>query len=354
MPKRGDTQDIHSWDQFQQDLSTELEQSQRALKEISLMLEQNQLELNKLTQRNTTITINLQHVQAQLDSLPRSDIRAAYDQALDAQQRLLVMRGQLEKLQSDQSYLQRYSELLARTSRAIETTGSSQSRQSKAPSPSNAVKMLITAQEGERQRLSNQMHDGPAQSLSNFILQTEIALRLFEKDPARVKEELNALKKSANSTFSMVKAFIAELHPMMLADLGLAPTLKRYTDTYASQTGAEISLNFSGGDIRLESYLEVMVFRAIQELVNTSVRNGQATQVKVQLNIDDDEVRITVADNGKGFDADFITSPKGLGISLIKERVEMLGGTADIDSTPGHGARISLQIPSIVVNTPKS
>ncbi len=91
------------WDEFRQEITTELDQSERALKEITLMLEQSQVDLKKLTQRNTAITAHLQQVQSQIDSLPRADIRMAYDSALDAQQRLLLTRGQLEKLQSDQT-----------------------------------------------------------------------------------------------------------------------------------------------------------------------------------------------------------------------------------------------------------
>ena len=72
------------WDDFQHDIVADVEQSQRALKEINLMLEQSQIDLRKLTQRNTAITAHLQQVQAQIDSLPRADIRMAYDSALDA------------------------------------------------------------------------------------------------------------------------------------------------------------------------------------------------------------------------------------------------------------------------------
>src|SRR5512141_3132944 len=86
-------------------LDEQLEESRRELKEIALMLTQSQQDVNKLAQRNASITAHLQQVQSQFESLPRSDIRMTYDAALDAQQRLFVMRGQLEKLQSDQVHL---------------------------------------------------------------------------------------------------------------------------------------------------------------------------------------------------------------------------------------------------------
>ena len=87
--------------------------------------------------------------------------------------------------------------------------------------------MIVTAQAAERQRLSRQMHDGPAQALSNFILQTEIAMRLLDVDPAQAREELGNLKTSAMGTFQKVLNFIFELRTMMLDDLGLITTLRR-------------------------------------------------------------------------------------------------------------------------------
>src|SRR6188474_3688502 len=90
------------------DFEKELDETQRSLREITLMIEQSQGELAKLTQRNAAITTHLQQVQNQLDRMPPQEIRSAYDSALDAQQRLLVMRGQLEKLQTEKSHLERF------------------------------------------------------------------------------------------------------------------------------------------------------------------------------------------------------------------------------------------------------
>src|SRR5574342_479007 len=95
-------------------LQAELEETQKALREITLMIEQSQGELSKLTQRNAAITPHLQQVQSQIDKVPPQELRNAYDSALDAQQRLFVMRGQLEKLQSEKSQLERFKATLER------------------------------------------------------------------------------------------------------------------------------------------------------------------------------------------------------------------------------------------------
>ena len=89
-------------------IQSEFEEASRALREVTLMLEQSQVEVAKLAQRNTAITAHLQQIQSQGANVALDEMKMSYDSALDAQQRLFVMRGQLEKLQSDQAHLQRY------------------------------------------------------------------------------------------------------------------------------------------------------------------------------------------------------------------------------------------------------
>ena len=150
------------------DVQAELEETQRALREITLMTEQSQGELSKLAQRNAAITAHLQQIQSRVEKTSVQDIRMAYDSALDAQQRLFVMRGQLEKLQSDKNHLEKYRVVLNRV--ASGTAADSTSTQNAEKASSRGMEMIINAQEAERQRLSRQMHDGPAQAMSNFIL----------------------------------------------------------------------------------------------------------------------------------------------------------------------------------------
>jgi two-component system sensor histidine kinase DegS len=329
------------------DLQKELEETDRSLREVSLMIEQSQGELSKLTQRNAAITTHLQQVQGQLDKLLPQEVRTAYDSALDAQQRLFVMRGQLEKLQSEKAHLERFKLTLERVRVFPGTGGASLSSSSgTGKSPLASVEMLVNAQETERQRLSRQMHDGPAQALSNFILQTEIAMRLMDVDTSQARDELNNLKSSAMGTFQKVRNFIFELRPMMLDDLGLVPTVRRYSDAFKEQTGLDVNVTVTGNEKRLEPYLEVMLFRAIQELLGNAARHSQGSQVKIMLDLGEDRVRVSVDDNGKGFDPDSIQQGSSLGLKLIRERAEMLGGSFEMDSAIGKGSRISFAVPA--------
>jgi two-component system sensor histidine kinase DegS len=331
-------------DETNLDLKAQLEETERALRETNLMIEQSQGEVSKLTQRNAAITSHLRQVQSQINTTSVEEIRMAYDSALDAQQRLFVMRGQLEKLQSDKAHLEKYRDLL----RSLQD-GGGHATSPAAPSSSKgalaSVEMLVNAQEAERQRLSRQMHDGPAQALSNFILQTEIAMRLLDVDPAQARDELNSLKASAMSTFQKVRGFIFELRPMMLDDLGLIPTVRRYAEAFKEQAGMEVNLTITGAERRIEPYLEVMVFRAIQELMGNAFRHSQASLLKVNLDLSEEQIRVIVDDNGKGFDPDTLQESKSLGLKLIRERTEMLGGAFEIESSAGKGTRVMFFLP---------
>ena len=171
-------------------------------------------------------------------------------------------------------------------------------------------------------------------------------MRLMDVDAGQAREELNNLKSSAMGTFQKVRNFIFELRPMMLDDLGLVPTVRRYSEAFKDQAGIDISVTITGSERRLESYLEVMLFRAIQELLGNAARHSQASLVKVLVDLGEDRVRVSVDDNGKGFDPESVQQGNSLGLKLIRERAEMLGGNFEIDSTIGTGARISFAVPA--------
>ena len=204
MPVKTDTKTEAT--DFVKYVKDEIDQSQRTLEEITMMIQQSQAELTRLTQRNASITGNLQQILAQIESVPRSDIRSAYATAMDAQQRLLVMRGQLDKLQGDQNYLQKYLKTLDKIQGVLGDENLIKNPSGSKGAGSAILELVIKAQEAERLRLSRQMHDGPAQALSNFIVQTEIAARLFDLDSDRAKSELNNLKQAAMSTFQKVRS----------------------------------------------------------------------------------------------------------------------------------------------------
>ena len=346
--KTQERNELNILEKLRQDCRTELEQTQKESKEITTLIEQSQNEVSRLQQRNATISGHLQQIQSQIETASKADIRAAYDSALDAQQRLFVIRGQIDKLQSDHNHLDHYVNVLEHINRVLESDEFvSPGTKNNQMDVAKSVEMIIQAQEAERGRLARKMHDGPAQALSNFILQAEIAMRLFDVDHAKAKVELAGVKTTAATTFQKVRDFIFDLRPMMLDDLGLVPTITRYVETFKEQSGIEVRLISTGMEQRFESYIEVMVFRAIQELLSNISLHSQATQVIVQMDSSPNGLRVSIEDNGKGFEVEKVEEKGGMGLKVIRDRIQMLGGTFEIHSTIGQGSHVLFQIPAV-------
>ncbi len=328
----------------------ELEKVTAKLSEINLLVEQSQGEVDKLAQRNAGITNRLHQIQANFETVPREDIRGAYESAQDAQQRLFTMRGQLEKLEADRTHLEDRAELLREFLEFLEgsPTISPGAGAGAEGNGTVGIEHVINAQEEERRKISRQIHDGPAQALSNFILQTEIALRLFDSSPERAEEELANLKEAAATTFAQVRDFIFDLRPMMLDDLGLAPTVRRYCEAFEEKTGLEINTVITGSERRLANHREVLAFRAIQEFLANVREHAQATQVKVMLDMDEDQVRAIVEDNGVGFDADILEETEEErapgGLARLRTRLSQIGGSIEVDAGDGP-TRVIMTLP---------
>lgn len=339
-------------EQLVEDSRDEYEQVQLELREIDVLIKQSTSEVDKLAQRNAQITNRVKQIEMTFDTVPREDIQTTYSAFHDAQKRLFMMRGQLEKLQSDQKNLQRYSDQLRLL---LEATEGAFAGHREGPvvagAPQTAIVRVIEAQEHERQLLVEMMHDGPAQLLTNLILQAEICERLFDKDIDRAREELANLKKAVTATFQDVRNIMFDLRPMMLDDLGLIPTLKKYIEGFQEKSGIPTNLTITGQQRRLESHNEAAIFRVIQELVTNAREHAHCTNIEVSLDVGETWVRTSVEDNGTGFDVDevmqMVDQYKTLGLATLRERAEMLGGQLHIDSGVGRGTKVSLEIPAI-------
>lgn len=332
----------------------EYEQIKKELSEIDILVKQSTSEVEKLAQRNATLTNKLRTMEANIDTLPRQDIKEIYTAAQEGQMRLFMMRGQVEQLQSRQENLQRFAESLRKVL-SISGEVFSKADENKArggstgPVEGSGIIRIIDAQENERLHLANQLHDGPAQSLTNLILQAEICERLFDSDPLRARAELTELKNAVSGTFQKVREFIFELRPMMLDDLGLSPTLKKSIDDFEQKTGIACNLTITGSDQRLPPHTEVTTFRAIQHLLTNVKKHAQATHIQVLLTIEDGRASVVVEDDGSGFDAAEVMKAsqqrKTIGLSSMKEQIEMLGGQLNIDSSFGKGTRVDFWLP---------
>jgi two-component system, NarL family, sensor histidine kinase DegS len=332
-----------SIDQIIEFVGDELDRVKQQSREIKLLIDQSRSEIDKMKQRQASEAMRLKQIQASFDSVPREDIRRAYESSMDAQQRLFAMSGQMERLQAQQSVLDEFAKTLESVHDNLRISNPEAS--DTGPAPKSVAIRIIDAQEAERLRLSRLMHDGPAQVLSNFILQAEIAARLFEVDPTRAKEELTTLKAAANSTFQRIRNFIFELRPMMLDDLGLIPTIRRYLDAFKEQGTQEVVFNFTGTERRIPTHVEVVIFRAIQQLVGLAREPGQATKIKTTLDLDDTKAKTILEHDGKILDEAAGGQEDAYGLISLRERVEMLGGSFEYSAKAGQGTYILLEIP---------
>lgn len=337
--------------QLEEEARTELEQAQKELKEVDVLIQQTSAEVDRLVQRNAQAASQIKHLESALANVPRAELQTAYTNAMDAQKRLFMMRGQLEKLQSDQQNIGRH---VAYLRRIVEITQKSSDRPEQAAQlPEGdgggqpSIVRIIEAQEQERQRLVRQLHDGPAQSLTNLILQAEICERVFDTDTKRARSELAELKTAVTSTFQKVRDYMFDLRPMMLDDLGLIPTLRRYVDNFNEKSGVPAVLTVTGNERRFTPYKEVVIFRVIQELLANVRAHAHATRVQIMLDIGDDAAHVVVEDNGSGFNvAEVMNAPqqKSIGLPTLRERVAMLGGDFRVESAVGRGTKVTLQI----------
>jgi len=342
----------NAWEQFIEVCHRDNEQVKKELKEVDMLIQQTSVEVDRIMQTNARAVARARQIESSFDTTPREDIKSAYDSLIENQRRLFTMRGQLEKLQSDQKNLTRlvelYQTILEHT--APEEIDVAESIGSDRPTaPQTMVVGIIEAQEQERLRLSRQMHDGPAQALTNLVLQAEICERLFDRDPARAKDELSELKKNVVNTFKSVKGFIFDLRPMMLDDLGLAPTMRRYVEGTKETGYTGLSLHITGKDRRLAAHKEVTIFRVIQALIHLGREQGRASSINIVMDIGDAQVMVTIEDNGSGFELDealTTTDATRLNLPTLRERIEMLGGKIFFDSAPGQGLRTNFSLPA--------
>ncbi len=337
-----------------QETQKEYRNIQSELKEIDVLIRQSTAEVDKLAQRNTQIANRVRQMEMNIDTYPRGDIKEIYAGAHEAQMRLFMMRGQLEQLQNRQQSLEQQSQRMLHTIELANQIAPAEVAMDRATgmqsSQSNIVR-VIEAQENERQRLARQMHDGPAQSLTNLILQAEICERLFDSDPVQARVELGNLKNAVSATFQKTREFIMTLRPMMLDDLGLVPTLKQYVQDFEEKTKLSVNFTVMGRDTRLPPYSEVTVFRVIQELLTNVQKHAHATHIQVSLDFQNELIVASVEDDGSGFDVSEVQTStqqrKGLGLPTIQERTEMLGGKMQIESRIGRGTKVRIEIPNV-------
>jgi two-component system sensor histidine kinase DegS len=211
--------------------------------------------------------------------------------------------------------------------------------------PAGALE-IHQAVEAERLRVARDLHDGPAQVLTNLMLEADILERVLTKDPEQLPAELQEFKNSVRNAVADMRRFMFDLRPDALDDLGLVATLRRFTKEYQDRTGIICRLNLTGTERRLPADVEEAIYRVVQEALNNVKKHAQANTVEVNLEMRDAHVRLRVRDDGTGFDPSQARpdGPRKLGVLGMQERLAALGGTLQVTSRPGAGTEVEAEI----------
>jgi signal transduction histidine kinase len=203
------------------------------------------------------------------------------------------------------------------------------------------VQRIVSGQEQERRRLSRELHDETGQALTSILL----GLKAIEdaQGTERFAEAVADLRELVQVTLQDVRRLAVELRPKALDDFGLAPAVERLTSSFAEQTGIDTQLESRLPEERLPSEVETVLYRVVQEALTNIVKHARAERVSVVLQTKPSTVTAVIEDDGRGF-SDGEGSSEGIGLIGMRERVGLVGGRLEVESSPS-GTTIVVEVP---------
>ncbi len=216
------------------------------------------------------------------------------------------------------------------------------------------TRQIITAQEEERKEISRELHDQVIQSLIGINIQLSALGKGATTGGPFLKRKIAHTQRLVEASVNEVHRFARELRPAMLDDLGLIPALDVYNRTLEERKKIKIRMTAFQGIEALGVVERTVLFRVAQEALTNVIRHAGATQVKMRFREIANTIQMEISDNGKSFSVKRIflaKSPKRLGLVGMRERIEMIGGSLTIESTPGTGTTVRAKIPFTPVKT---
>ncbi len=211
------------------------------------------------------------------------------------------------------------------------------------------VHQVTQAQEEERERIARELHDDTLQALILLTRELE-SLAGIPEVPQEVKTRLARMASLAANSGESLRRFSRDLRPSVLNDIGLVPAMEWLIEDLAKRTTLDACFRAEGVTRRLERNVELALFRIAQEALRNVEKHAHATRVEMVCSFESASVTLTISDNGLGFGLpstleEFVLMGK-LGLVGLKERVSLLGGTIELQSTPGAGTKVSVHIPA--------
>lgn len=211
------------------------------------------------------------------------------------------------------------------------------------------LRKILTAQEEERKRIARELHDETTQSLLGLLMKLEAASKTPSEASSIDSDMLMDVKNLAVETLDNVRRIIHDLRPSVLDDLGLLSAIRWYAEARFGSVAIKARVELTGEDRSLAPEIETALFRVVQEAIANIVRHAEAHNAVISVELEDAAVRIEVEDDGKGFDVEAIRRQAdkavGLGLLGMEERIALLGGRFQIESNPGGGTRLVIEVP---------
>ena len=205
----------------------------------------------------------------------------------------------------------------------------------------DVVRRVVAAQEAERKRLARELHDETGQALTSILLGLKPLERAADEQLA---EAVASVRTLVVSTLQDVRRLAVELRPAALDDFGLVPAVTRLTDTFREQTGMHVELEARLSEERLPPEVETALYRIVQEALTNVVKHSGATRVSVLLTERDHAVAAMVEDDGVGFELEGARED-GLGLVGMRERIGLVGGRLQVESSAGAGTTVVAEVP---------
>ena len=206
-------------------------------------------------------------------------------------------------------------------------------------------KILLSAKEDERRRIARELHDGPAQTLAAVILRLDLLVAGSPDSPGQIMPELELLRNISRDCLQEIRQILYELKPVCAEDC-LSSALRGLCADSRSLYDFRVEFENRGTPRTYPVHIQTAVFRLVQEAVNNSRKHAGVDKAAVILTEDGGKIEVFIADQGRGFDLEKVLAQKDcLGITGMRERAALLGGTLQIKSESGAGTKILLGIP---------
>lgn len=304
------------------------------IRELEMLGDSTQTEITRLQQREDAARSRFESAKP----AGGQELVSAADEYIAALGRRMTMESQLAAVNAKRKLLDRVQALVQGAQAQLGGRSAPARGEEAIPQridESRLLQAVVDTQEDERRRIARQVHDGPAQAMANVVLQSEISERLYEVDRERSRSELAGLRLMVNRTLQELRGFIFELRPMILDDLGLVPTLRRYIQTLSDKHKVKIDFASNGRDRRLAPEDEVAIFRLIQDSLIERIERAKAKDISLGATWQDDALEITLQSDGAELPNDGELA-SGLRRS---ERLELLKGESQ-QSMRGDGTTL--------------